>query len=107
VKTPKTLDELYKGMNNNDRQIIRKGKDLLMMEADVLATLRKHQKLTQTELAQILEVRQAAISQIENGDDVLVKTLQRYIAALGGTLEVRAKFPDHIVTLTQFSQLKN
>ncbi len=103
MKKTKTLNDLYKGMTKKDRQIISKGKELLMMEADVLATLRKSQRLTQTELAEILEIRQAAISQIENGEDVLVKTLQRYVKALGGTLEVRAKFPDRIVTLTQFS----
>jgi DNA-binding XRE family transcriptional regulator len=103
MKKTKPLSDLYKGMTKKDRRIISKGKELLLMEADVLATLRKSQKLTQTELAEILEIRQAAISQIENGEDVLVKTLQRYVKALGGTLEVRAKFPDRIVTLTKFS----
>lgn len=40
---------------------------------------------------------------IENQEDILVKTLERYIKALGGELEVRAKFPDRVVMLSQFT----
>jgi transcriptional regulator with XRE-family HTH domain len=89
-------------MNQEDHRIIEKGKELLLMEVDLISKLRKDQELTKEELASILEIRQSAISQIENQEDVLVKTLERYIRALGGELEVRARFPDRIVMLNQF-----
>lgn len=73
------------------------------MEVDLISRLRKDQELTQEELAEIMEIRQSAISQIENQEDVLVKTLERYIKALGGELEVRARFPDRMVMLNQFT----
>ena len=93
---------LYKNMSQEDMRIINKGKELLIMESDLIAKLRKDRELTQKELAEIMEIRQSAISQIENQEDVLVKTLERYIQALGGELELRAKFPDRVVSLSQF-----
>jgi DNA-binding XRE family transcriptional regulator len=98
------ISELYKGMNANDLRIIEKGKELLLMEVDLIAKLRKDRELTQEELANIMEIRQSAISQIENQEDVLVRTLERYIKALGGELEVRARFPDRVVMLSQFTR---
>jgi DNA-directed RNA polymerase specialized sigma subunit len=106
-KTPKSgaghISELYEGMNANDLRIIEKGKELLLMEVDLISKLRKDRELTQEELAAMMEIRQSAISQIENQEDVLVKTLERYVKALGGKLEVRAKFPDRVVMLSQFT----
>ncbi len=34
----------------------------------------------------------------------MIQTLERYIRALGGELELRAKFPDREVTLSQFTR---
>lgn len=104
MTTARPISDLYKGMNEEDLRIIAKGKELLLMECALISELRKDQDLTQKELADILEIRQSAISQIENQEDVLVKTLERYVRALGGELEVRAKFPDKIVTLSQFTK---
>ncbi len=98
----KATSELYKNMNQEDLRIIKRGKELLVMEYDLIAKLRKDSELSQKELAEIMEIRQSAISQIENQEDVLVKTLERYIKALGGELELRAKFPDRVVMLHQF-----
>ena len=101
--TARPIGELYKGMNEEDLRVIEKGKELLRMEVALLSELRKDHDLTQKELADIMEIRQSAISQIEHQEDVLVKTLERYVRALGGELEVRAKFPDKTVTLRQFT----
>jgi GTPase Era involved in 16S rRNA processing len=62
--------------------------------------------LTQQELVDILEIRQLVISKKESQDDIMVGTLERYIKALGSKLEIRAKFPDKVVMLTQFIEGK-
>lgn len=103
MKKAKPISELYKRMTSEDLRIIEKGKELLLTEVELISKLRKEQELTQEELAEIMEIRQSAISQIENQDDVLVKTLERYVRALGGELEVQARFPDRVVRLGQFS----
>jgi len=58
--------------------------------------------LTQTELAELLKVTQGAISQLEKRHDVLLSKLAGYIRALGGELELIARFPDADVRITQF-----
>lgn len=58
--------------------------------------------LTQTQLAELMEVTQGAISQVENRHDVLLSKLAGYVHALGGELELIARFPDTNVRITQF-----
>jgi DNA-binding XRE family transcriptional regulator len=57
---------------------------------------------TQVELAEFLEVTQGAISQLEGRHDILLSRLAKYIHALGGDLELVARFPDADVRITQF-----
>ncbi len=58
--------------------------------------------LTQTQLAELMKVTQGAISQVENRHDVLLSKLAGYVHALGGELELIARFPDTNVRITQF-----
>ena len=99
----KPISELTKNFSAERKARIEKGTELLLMEYDVLSELRKDQELTQQELADILEIRQAAISKMENQDDIMVRTLEKYVRALGGKLEIRARFPDRVVELNQFT----
>ena len=58
--------------------------------------------LTQTQLADLMNVTQGAISQLEKRHDVLLSKLAGYVHALGGDLELIARFPDADVRITQF-----
>ena len=51
--------------------------------AQGLADIRKAGKLTQTEVATILDTDQGTVSRIENRDDLLLSTLRQYLAAAG------------------------
>jgi DNA-binding XRE family transcriptional regulator len=62
--------------------------------------------VTQTELADLMKVTQSAISQLEKRHDVLLSNLAEYIRALGGKLELIARFPDTDVRITQFDPEK-
>jgi transcriptional regulator with XRE-family HTH domain len=99
----KPFSTLTKGFSKARKARIEKETQLLKLEYSLLSDLRKDQDITQKELAEILEIRQFAISKLESQDGVMVKTLEKYIQALGGELEVRAKFPDRTVTLKQFT----
>ena len=71
-----------------------------LMEAEVrLADLRRRRGVSQATIARALEVSQPNVSRIEQEDDVYLSTLARYIAALGGHLEVHAVFPDETITV--------
>ena len=49
--------------------------------------------LTQSDLAELMKVTQGAISQLEKRRAVLLSKLAEYIHALGGELELIARFP--------------
>jgi hypothetical protein len=59
--------------------------------------------ITQTQLAELMEVTQGAISQLEGRHDVLLSKLAEYVHALGGDLELLARFPDADIRITQFN----
>ncbi len=62
--------------------------------------------LTQRDLADVMRVTQAAISQLESREDVLLSKLAEYVKALGGELELVAHFPDQDVRITQFEGVR-
>jgi DNA-binding transcriptional regulator YiaG len=59
-----------------------------------LAALRQAADLTQVELAKKLGVSQAAVSRIEQPDDLLLSTLNAYLQAVGGNARVIVQFAD-------------
>jgi DNA-binding XRE family transcriptional regulator len=73
-------------------------KQLIEFELN-LAEVRRRRGLSQATIAAALDVSQPNISRIEQEDDVHLSTLARYVAALGGHLEVRAVFPEETITL--------
>src|SRR5579863_7832735 len=71
----------------------------LMSAETQLAELRHRRGVSQVTIAAALEVSQPNVSRIEQEEDVYLSTLARYVAALGGHLEVLAVFPDETVTV--------
>lgn len=69
-----------------------------------LHELRQARQLSQVRLAEILQVNQAAISTIEHRTDMYISTLRDYIRAMGGDLEIVAKFPDGQVKISNFAE---
>ena len=54
---------------------------------------------TQVQVAKILETTQSELSRLEHREDFKLSTLRRYIEALGGELEIVARFGDKMVRL--------
>src|SRR6516165_11741666 len=70
-----------------------------------LAELRQARELSQKELARTLKVGQPAVAKLERRTDMYVSNLRRYIGALGGSLEITARFPEGTVNITNFGDL--
>lgn len=69
------------------------GKDVSATIGEALQQMRKYSGLTQAEMARRLDVGQASVSKVEKGrSDVHVSTIQKYVEALGGKLQVGAAF---------------
>jgi len=67
-----------------------------------LHEIRKARGFTQRELARSLGISQAALSKMENQDDIQVSTLRRLLGAMGGTLELGARFDGWRVDIAEF-----
>jgi DNA-binding XRE family transcriptional regulator len=66
-----------------------------LIEAAHLSNVRKALTVTQADLAKKTGLKQGEISRIENTiTTVQIKTLQRYVAGLGGAIRIVAEFPD-------------
>jgi hypothetical protein len=59
-----------------------------------LVELRQVVGATVADMAAALDLNQGLVCQLEHRDDIEVRSLAQYIAALGGELELRAKFKD-------------
>jgi DNA-binding XRE family transcriptional regulator len=70
-----------------------------------LQELRAARKLTQEELAKTLNVNQAAVSKLERRADMYVSTLREFVRAMGGELEITARFPEGAVRINQFEDV--
>lgn len=97
AKNFKTLREQARRKNpGHDKRVAEYKR--AMEDALALAQLREAQHVTQSELAQRLDVTQANVSLIERrakaGNDIYLSTLTEYIEALGGRLELHAVFED-------------
>jgi DNA-binding transcriptional regulator YiaG len=64
-----------------------------------LDELRRLVGLTQEELAGRLGTNQPSVSKLERRDDMYLSTLHDVVAAMGGSLEIYARFPDRFVRL--------
>ena len=76
-----------------------------MIEEMALNELRQAMGITQERLAKALRINQAGVSKIESRSDIFVSTLRKAIEAMGGKLEIRAKFPAGEVRIRQFGGL--
>lgn len=84
------------GLNEQDMELARQEQEAYV-RAWHLAQLRKAQGRTQRQMATDMHVSQPRIHEIENGElgKTSVKVLQAYVEALGGELEITARFGDN------------
>ena len=102
----KKFDDLIAQLPEERQQKIREGTQALLAEMP-LQDLRRARELSQETLAGALQIRQSGVSKLEQRTDVYVSTLRRYIEAMGGTLDICARFPDGDVRISQFGHIGN
>jgi ribosome-binding protein aMBF1 (putative translation factor) len=67
-----------------------------------LNELRQARGLSQKALAARLNVEQPAIAKMERRADMYISTLRSHIEAMGGALEIVARFPEGSVKISSF-----
>lgn len=89
-----TLKSMMERLPPGRREKVQVRADQLILEEMTLRDLRKAHDLTQARMAELLKVGQDSVSRLEQRSDLLLSTLRGYVHAMGGTLDLVARFPD-------------
>ncbi len=76
-----------------------------MVEEMPLHELRRARGLSQEVLANALHIKQPNVAKMEKRTDMYISTLRATIEAMGGTLDIVARFPDGSVKIKNFSSI--
>lgn len=72
----------------------------------LLGEMRQLTGKSQRQVAELLGIKQPNLSKLEHQDDMQISTLQNIVRALGGELEMLARFPKGAVRINQFGGAK-
>jgi transcriptional regulator with XRE-family HTH domain len=79
----------------------------LVAEEMSLRDLRRAHRLTQARVGKALKIGQDGVSRLEQRSDLLISTLRNYVEAMGGDLELIARFPDRpAVAVTGLAEIE-
>ena len=98
----KTFDELVKRTTTKKtraRAVVRTQELLAEL---LLSEVRQLTGKSQRQIAEALGIKQPSLSKLEKQADMQISTLQKIVKALGGELEVLARFPKGTVKIDQF-----
>lgn len=76
-----------------------------MLAALPLQELQQARHRAQEHLATIGQGTPASLATLERRTDLYISTLRSFIEAMGGALEITAKFPEGVVRITRFHEL--
>src|SRR5664279_1150404 len=99
------LDDFVGKLPEDQQQAIKQRTAELIAEEATLRQLRHAREQSQEEVAKKLHIKQAAVSKLERRADMYLSTLRGFIEAMGGTLEIVARFPNRAVRITQFEAI--
>lgn len=99
-----SLDKLKTSMSASSQKRVEK-KIMQLRQEMALSEVRRAMSLTQVDLATILHIKQAALARLENRTDMYISSLRKYITALGGELDIVARFPDGEVHIQKLHDL--
>lgn len=89
-----SLDDIINSLPSERRAKIDNLTEELVEEVVTLRELRKKQKCTQEDIAQLLGIKQENVSRLERRNNIHLSTLKDYIHALGGKLHLIVEFPN-------------
>jgi transcriptional regulator with XRE-family HTH domain len=96
----KNIKDLISELPAERRARVKARADQLIGEEMALQQLRKARRFTQERIAEILDIGQDSVSRMENRTDLLLSTLQSYVEAMGGKLQLIVEFPEGVATLS-------
>ena len=102
----RNFNELREKMTSERRRRNTAAAERMLLELTLQELRQDITELSQEDVAKILEVTQGDVSRLERHDDMLLSNLYAYVEALGGEVEIRAKFPSQEVQINQFREVE-
>jgi len=100
----KSFDDLVKRTTTKKTQAKAARRAQELLGELLLSEVRELTGKSQREVAESLGMKQPSLSKLEKQGDMQISTLRKIVKALGGELQVLAKFPQGIVKIDQFDQ---
>ncbi len=94
--------EILRARMSPERRAKNEARARELLAEIALQELRQSLNLTQEQVAEIMQLNQAAVSKMEHQSDMYISTLQKLVSAMGGKLKLVASFPDKEVVINQF-----
>ena len=98
----KSFDELVKRTTTKKTRAKAARRTQELLGELLLSEVRQLAGKSQQEVAQTLGMKQPSLSKLEKQADMQISTLRKIVKALGGELEVLARFPKGTVKIDQF-----
>jgi predicted XRE-type DNA-binding protein len=99
----KTFDDLVKRATTKRTQARAARRTQELLAELLLREMRQFAGKSQRQVAESLGIKQPSLSKLEKQTDMQISTLQKIVVALGGELEVLARFPKGVIKIDQFS----
>lgn len=98
----KSFDALVQRTTTKKTRTLASRRTQTLLAELLLSELRKLTGKSQSQVAAALGIKQPSLSKLEKQKDIQVSTLQKIVKALGGELQLLAKFPKGTVKIDQF-----
>ena len=99
----KSFDALVRKTTTKHKRDRASARTRELLEELLLSEIRKCAGKSQRQVAHALGIRQPSLSKLEKQSDMQISTLRRIVNALGGELEVSARFPAGTVKIEPFN----
>src|SRR5262245_40079793 len=98
----KSFDDLVKRITTKKTQAKAARRTKTLLGELLLREMRQLAGKSQQEVADALGIKQPSLSKLEKQVDMQISTLRKIVEALGGELDVLARFPKGTVRIDQF-----
>jgi transcriptional regulator with XRE-family HTH domain len=88
------VNDIISKLSSAQRKKVEHRASQLIAEEMTLCELRNARKMTQVIMAKNLGITQDSVSRLEKRSDLLLSTLRKTVAAMGGDLSLVVRFPD-------------
>lgn len=100
----KKFNELRQKMSPERRRRNEAEANRMLVEMNLQELRQNVANISQEDIAEMLRVTQGYISKLERQDDMLLSRLYAFVEALGGHVEILARFEGKEIRISQFGE---